>query len=122
MSLAFPLFLSSCASGDDTDARAVAERLLASVATNDGTAACALLAPPARSELEQASGRACRQAILEQGLRRDHATEVQVFNVAAQVRFAHDVVFLAKGRDGWRVTAAGCRPVADRPYDCRIQG
>ena len=38
------------------------------------------------------------------------------------VRLAGDTVFLAVFPGGWRVTAAGCTPRGDRPYNCTVQG
>lgn len=38
----------------------------------------------------------------------------------AQVRTAGDAVFLALSGDRWVVTAAGCEPQGDRPYDCEV--
>jgi hypothetical protein len=38
----------------------------------------------------------------------------------AQVRLGGDTVFLARSGDGWVVTAAGCDPRPDRPYDCEV--
>ena len=34
----------------------------------------------------------------------------------------HDTVFLAHFPTGWKITAAGCRPRPQRPYQCEIKG
>jgi len=47
---------------------------------------------------------------------------VEVYGTNAIARFDADTVFLARFRDGWRVTAAHCRPDGpQRPYQCEIQ-
>ena len=33
-----------------------------------------------------------------------------------------DTVFLLRFPDGWRVSAAGCTPQGEAPYDCEVQG
>jgi hypothetical protein len=91
--------------------------------TSDGAVACVLLAPRSRAALEESSGSTCTAALpalrLEPGGR---VTGVQVYGKDAQVRLEQDTVFLARFDDGWRVTAAGCTPAGDLPYDCRISG
>jgi hypothetical protein len=43
-----------------------------------------------------------------------------VWSNQARVRAGTDTVFLTRWGDGWRVTAAGCEPRDDGPYDCDI--
>lgn len=114
--------LAGCADAAKSDAADVAEQLLAAVADGDGETACSVLSPAARDELEQSSGRPCAQAILEEDLGPQPVRDVHVFNTMAEVRFSDQAVFLARFDGGWRVTAAACTPVPDRPYDCSIQG
>ena len=33
-----------------------------------------------------------------------------------------DVVFLSMFGNRWLITAAGCQPRGDRPYDCTLKG
>ncbi|MEV5886330.1 hypothetical protein AB0L74_27060 [Streptomyces sp. NPDC052020] len=47
---------------------------------------------------------------------------VDVYGGQARVVLGHDTVFLARFPAGWKVTAAGCRPRADQPYQCEIKG
>ena len=47
---------------------------------------------------------------------------VEVYGKDAVVHLEKDTVFLARFDDGWRVTAAGCTPNGDRPYDCDVRG
>lgn len=91
-------------------------------AVSDAEAACALLAPGTATELEQSSGSCARgvtAANLSDGGR---VRDVEVYGLDAMVRLDHDTVFVARFDDGWRVTAAGCEPQGDGPYDCDIRG
>ena len=47
--------------------------------------------------------------------------DVHVAGRQAQVVTATDTVFLALSGDAWVVTAAGCTPRDDRPYDCEVE-
>jgi hypothetical protein len=116
--------LSGCSGQGKTEADpagATAARFSAA-ATSDATAACSLLAPATASELEKSSGdcsRGLADADLPSGGR---VQEVEVFGLDAMVRLDADTVFLARFANGWRVTAAGCTPQGDGPYDCDIKG
>lgn len=91
--------------------------------TQDGRAACAVLAPGTRSELEESVGRPCAEAVLEEQLDvTDGPHRIQVFGTQAIASFGGDTMFLARFPDGWKVTAAGCTPRPARPYDCVISG
>ncbi|WP_246861916.1 hypothetical protein [Nocardioides sp. SYSU D00065] len=121
------LVLAGCAGAQDDAALSAARQLLAAARDSDGTAACALLAPATRSELEQTSGRPCERAILEEDLGQGGDPEegaeegrVEVFDSMAQAVVGRDRVFLSRFDGRWLVVAAACTPVADRPYDCSI--
>jgi hypothetical protein len=120
------LAAAGCASVDERGRSAadVAAGMFRAVAGDDGTAACGMLAPETRSEVEQSHDDApCAQAILDEDLPEPGpVTGTSVYGQWAQVRFSGDTVFLAVFPDGWRVVAAACEPRPDRPYDCRIQG
>ncbi|WP_270886924.1 hypothetical protein [Pedococcus sp. 5OH_020] len=92
-----------------------------SVADDPGKA-CRLLAPKTRQDLE--SDGPCPQSLREQDLPQAHAVRrTQVFGTDAMAELDGDTLFLALFPDGWRVTAAGCKPQAtDRPYDCTVKG
>jgi hypothetical protein len=84
---------------------------------------CAALAPSTREELEQSAKRRCTQAIGEQALPAAGGIQrVDVYGEQARVVLAHDTVFLAHFPTGWKVTAAGCRPRPQRPYQCELKG
>ncbi|MFB9462415.1 hypothetical protein [Streptomyces cinereospinus] len=84
---------------------------------------CAALAPSTKEELEQSTKSRCEQAIGEQDLPRAGAVRsVDTYGDQARVVLQHDTVFLAHFPEGWKVTAAGCRPRPQRPYQCEIKG
>jgi len=87
----------------------------------DAASACALLAPKTLQEVE-ADGHCA--AVLGDGAPAavPRLESVEVYGTNAIARFDADTVFLARFRDGWRVTAAHCRPDGpQRPYQCEIQ-
>ena len=115
------LLLSGCAGTQDEPAGSAARGLLAATHDGDGAAACDLLAPAARSELEQSSGKPCETAILEEDLGDGSGDlQVAVYDTAAQVRTGTDTVFLSRFDGEWLVIGAACTRVPDRPYDCSI--
>jgi hypothetical protein len=104
-------------------ARSVAERFHAAVGARDAARACGLLAPATREDLEHSRGEGCLQAVLSTGIRSAGAVgHIDVYGDQARVVFAHDTVFLATFSAGWRVTAAGCHPRGERPYQCELRG
>ena len=115
-----------CATPGDRAAAATdaATAFLRAVADGDGRRACAGLAPTALRELEGAEGAPCARAVTEVPLPGEPAARhTDVYGWQARVEVAGDTLFLARFDDGWRVTAAGCRPQpGGRPYDCEIQG
>ena len=96
------------------------------VATHDASAACALIAPETRRELQQATKLPCVRGMgaldIPAGHGRGDVRRVDVFGGQARVEFAGDTVFLAEFPTGWRVSAAGCTPRGDHPYDCTLAG
>ena len=112
-----------CAGGSGAAAVEVARGFHAAVARQDGAAACGLLAPQTRSELEQSAQRPCPVAVLETEVPQAGGVRASsMFGSQAQVRLEGDTVFLAEFPDGWRVVAASCTPRPPLPYDCRIKG
>jgi hypothetical protein len=124
--LGFPLVLalvSGCSATDTDDARRAATAFTEALAAGDGRRACELLSPPARDEVELTTGDRCEQGLLSEGLPATVGpTAAEVWGDQAQVRTAEDTLFLSRYDSGWRVIAAGCKPRADRPYDCLVQG
>lgn len=117
--------LCGCASTspDAHDARERAITFHRSLDSGDYQAACGLLAPQTRSELEDEADTPCPDALagldLSPGGDALHAT---AYGLAAQVTLAGDTVFLTHTPSGWLITAAGCAPVPDEPYDCEVKG
>ncbi|MEU6064957.1 hypothetical protein ABZ864_10815 [Streptomyces sp. NPDC047082] len=86
-------------------------------------AACAALAPDTRQELEQSAKDRCAEAFLEEQL--PHARAVlraQVYGRQAQAVLTTDTLFLSVFPAGWKVTAAGCVPCSQQPYQYLIKG
>jgi hypothetical protein len=113
---------SGCASTPDAVNEAASD-FYAALADRRGADACALLAPETLREVEQATGAACEDAILQEEIP-PPGEQVQVsrFGNQAQVRFDAETAFLAEFPQGWRVVAAGCAERQSRPYDCQVKG
>src|SRR5687767_1768938 len=114
--------LAGCGQAEESSAGSAAEEFMQAIESGDGVTACGLLSPATRSELEQSSGEACAQAVLAEDIQGGSTVDVNVFDTMAQVRFDNDAVFLSHFDTGWLVTAAACKPVPDKPYDCNIKG
>jgi hypothetical protein len=116
------VLLTGCSSSRDDDVEQVAERFHAAIEQQDGAAACGLLSQEAQRTLS-AAGDTCDVAVLDSGVPSEgRVVKVRVYDTAAQVRYDEDVVFLADFPEGWRITAAGCRPRPSQPYECDIEG
>jgi hypothetical protein len=119
------LALGGCAgqgSVEDAAAADAAERFAQDI-TADAQAACELLAPQTRVELEDSSEASCAEALPQQDIPDGgQVRRVEVYGKDAVVHLEEDTVFLARFDEGWRVTAAGCTPNGDRPYDCDVRG
>lgn len=117
--------LSACGSPQDGAASRVAQRF-GQAAGDDPAAACALLAPATRHQLESQAETSCPAALRAEALPgggRVEATEVA--GHSAQVRMSGDTIFLALFDEGWRVTAAGCERTSSdpqEPYECAVEG
>ena len=114
------------------EADATAADFYRAIGASDGAAACALLTPSVAETLEQDAGSPCPQAVLDGDVgqeltaRADGATDPgaasgRVDGRQAQVVTSTDTVFLTVSGDGWRITAAGCDPHENRPYDCVVE-
>jgi hypothetical protein len=90
--------------------------------SGDAEARCDLLAPATRAAFEQSESAPCGEAIGDLPLQGGDVESVEIWGGAAQVRLAGDTVFLTETSAGWRITAAACRPQAEAPYDCEVDG
>lgn len=102
--------LSGCGAGGGQAPSRAALGFAQAVSAGDGAAACAMLAPGTRHELESSAGLPCTKAVLRQHL--PSATRVAVserYGDEARVVLDDDTTFVARFSIGWRVVAAGCR-------------
>lgn len=112
-----------CGSGHEDAVRQIGLDYGEAVAQQDWAAACELLAPSTRSELEQSSGKSCAEALPEEQppAVRDDA-DVHVYGTQAQLDFPGETLFLSQYDGRWRIVAAVCTPRPERPYDCVVTG
>jgi hypothetical protein len=118
------LALASCGQeGKRATVASVAEGFYAAVAKHDGARACALLSAEARKALADQESMPCARAVVHLDLSGRRAQLVSVYSVDAAVELAGgDTVFLEYTPQGWRISAAGCRPQArGEPADCEVQ-
>ncbi len=118
------LALSAC-TGPGTDQAAQVADAFERAAVSDAGKACDLLASRTRDEVEKSAQQPCADALGQDDLPDPSPLlSVEVYGHDAMVRFDNDTVFLARFPDGWRVTAAGCRPGPsdEKPYDCDVSG
>lgn len=108
---------------DPGSAAQVALAFQQSLAADDGDGACALLAPETEDEVAKEGGGSCATALPGVGLPDSGAVkDSQAFGRSAQVVLDDDVLFLAIFDGQWRITAAGCTPRGEQPYDCLVEG
>jgi hypothetical protein len=110
--------------GREADAAAVAERFHAALERGDGRAACDELSEETAAKLEQQEKKPCEAAILTLELPRGGSVaDTRVYVTDALTTLAEGGTdFLDETRDGWRVSATGCRPTApSQPYDCELE-
>ena len=121
------LALAGCGRDADVAAtQAVTERFFSALQSGDGEQACAQLSPHTRSELESQEQRSCREAVTELQLEGGRVATVEVYVLNAKVDLSSgEAAFLDQGREGWRLSAVGCKAEdgkpADLPYDCELQ-
>lgn len=102
------------------DASDAAARFLAAAEHGDATAACALLAPRTREDLETADG-PCADALPAAELG-GSVEAVDTWSEKAKVDTETGSLFLTEFESGWLVSAAGCAPEDDAPYRCLVGG
>ncbi len=120
--LPMALLLSGCTPAGEAAARMAGDRFQTALRDDDLTGACQLLSDEARDKLESGSGKPCPSALAAVDLPTGTASSIEVWGDNAQVRLDPGVLFLAEFRGGWKVTAAGCQPRPDMPYDCDVEG
>ena len=119
--VAVAALVTACGGAQDADVARAASGLVEAVDRRDGAGACALLAPPVRTELEDTSGSPCAEAVLEEDVGApSDTTEVEVFDTMARAVVGSETLFLSSFDGRWLVVAAACDPVAGKPYDCAV--
>ncbi len=119
--------LAACGTGDrERGAAAVAERFHAALERGDAQTACGQLSEETVSKLEQQEKKPCEQAILTLKLAKGGTAAVRRVEItSAYIRVTGGSAdFLDEGPEGWRISAAGCKPGAssDEPYQCEVEG
>ncbi|WP_108249064.1 hypothetical protein [Planctomonas deserti] len=121
--------LAGCSSlaPDAPSAEGVAVAFAAALDAGNATEACAMLAPGTVEEIESSEDTSCDAAVLQLGLPSGgQGLRAEAFGRGAIVELDNDTLFLVGDGDGdvrgWRVTAAGCEPRPERPYDCTVKG
>ncbi|MFI9202234.1 hypothetical protein [Streptomyces sp. NPDC053048] len=105
------------------DARAAADRFEQALEARQRAVMCAELAPGTREELEESAKTPCDRALEDEDLpAAGPVRHIDVYGDQARAVLAHDTLFLAHFTDGWKVTAAGCRPRGEQPYRCALKG
>ncbi|MBT2407611.1 hypothetical protein J7I97_25940 [Streptomyces sp. ISL-87] len=93
------------------------------MASGDYTAACELLAPQSREQLEEDEKKKCAPALQGQDLRHGGAVRgSDVYGRQARLRLEDDTLFLSQFNGGWKVVAAGCTWQSGKPYSCSVRG
>ena len=116
--------VSGCTSSQSPEVSVAAQQFYAAVADGDGGGACSLLSTATRTELEQSTGTACPEAVLDEDLpAADGVDSSRVYGTMAIVTAGDDTMFLGRFPSGWLVTGVGCQPTgqADR-FDCTVTG
>lgn len=112
-----------CASGHEGSVRAVTDDYARAVLDRDWPAACQVLAPATRDELEQSSGSPCPAALAEEDPPEpDGVPAVQVYGTKAVAEYDGDTLFASQYDGHWLLVAAACTPRHPRPYDCAVSG
>jgi hypothetical protein len=108
--------------GEEREARRAAEKLYTAVADKRGAAACATLTPATVHTLEQQEREPCAKAVTSVQLSGSRALRVRVYETSAAVSFeGGETAFLDHTDEGWRVSAAGCKPMGQEPADCELE-
>lgn len=117
------IVLGGCA-GRDAPEDDAAVPFRQAVADGDWVAACALLAPATRSEVESASGKPCAEGLAEESVPAavGDPTAVDTYGRMAAAVFEDDTVFLTRDGARWVVLAAGCTPRPAGPHECAVKG
>ncbi|OAR26561.1 hypothetical protein A8W25_12540 [Streptomyces sp. ERV7] len=111
-------------SGRVDGARDASRAFQRAVAAGDYAAACGLLAPGTRRQLEEDEKKPCGQALPGQELpTAGPGDSAEVYGRQAAISAGGQKLFLAQFTGGWKVVAAGCTPRGgEKPYRCVVKG
>lgn len=114
-----------CGAGDgDERAGEVARDFYAAVAAKDGARACASLGESTVMQLEQDEMAPCTTAVTELKLSGSGVERAIVYVTSAMIELGGgERVFLDRTPQGWKVSAAGCKPQPgeEQPHDCEVE-
>lgn len=119
------LLLSSCSRlpAVTSSAEQVVAEFEKEVAGQQWEQACGLLAPGTVDEIEQNAKDDCSKALPDENLPEGGGLRsIQVWGRASQVVLARDIIFLTTVDGKWKITAAGCKNQAGKPYQCTVKG
>lgn len=125
--VALALIFASLASGCGTDssaphARRAVQAFYSALERHDGAAACRVLSDDTRSSLETSEKKPCKEAVFSLGLSPARVVAVRVYATSAEaVLTGGEAVFLDQDPDGWKISAVGCKPQHEQPYDCDLE-
>lgn len=118
--------ITGCSASTEEQGATQAALAFAAASSADPAAACALLAPRTRDELERSAEQSCAEALPEQDLPAGTVvTRTDLAGHSAKVDLDGQTVFLSRFDSGWKVVAAGCSKAFDEPatpYTCQVQG
>jgi hypothetical protein len=129
ISLVLPLFLvlAGCGQSANREAvRTVTDRFYSAVADKDGGLACAQLSSDVVKTLEQEEKATCTKAVGDLGLTPARIARVEVYVNNAKVDLSNgSSAFLEDTKDGWRISALGCRATEGdptvQPMGCAVE-
>ena len=112
-----------CGSAQNDAVEGAAACFEAAVTAQDSTAACGLLAPATRSEVESSARKTCVDAWADEGVPPGgEVTRVRTYGSMAIVELQADTLFLGRFDGDWRVVAAHCAKRVQEPYECQVKG
>ncbi|MEA2391551.1 MAG: hypothetical protein QOK31_1660 [Solirubrobacteraceae bacterium] len=109
--------------GDERAARHVTDTFLSAVQRHDGPTACGQLSEGTVKKLVQQDQMPCEKGILSLKLDGASAGSVRVYITSARATVAGgDRLYLDRGPNGWKISAAGCKPQPqNQPDDCDLE-
>jgi hypothetical protein len=108
--------------GTDAAAQTV-QRFYDELAAGSTGQACTLLAPNTVEVVENGETGSCPDKLAQVTLPHSGVvTDSRAYGRSAQVLLEDDTVFLTRSGAEWKITAAGCTPRGERPYDCDVKG